>query len=245
MLKLPFRSISSPKSPSRSHISATWQMYRDAPEPRMHGAEERRSSGKDWSSFQKKERKELEMREATDVMRRTMAVFNAQVAKGSFGWKMTYLFLALMLAGVCLIAAPAHAADTAICTVSHPLMLSPGLTLAPGQHGSTNHSIGSINCVGSLNGHQIVGPGSVTDDGILNGNCVQGTGSGTFRFSIPVAGGTNFAVSEKYTFRYVGIVGTFSGPMFSGVFEFLPQSGDCLLTPLTQVAVLAQGTITS
>jgi len=52
-------------------------------------------------------------------------------------------------------------------------------------------------------------------------------------------------VAEKYTFRYVGIVGTFSGPTYSGAFEFLPQSGDCLLTPLTQVAVLAQGTITS
>jgi len=199
----------------------------------------------DWSSFQEKERKEPEMRGAADVMRRKMAVFNAQAAKGFPGWKMTYVVVALMLAGVCVIAAPAHAADTAVCTVSHPLMLSPGLTLAPGQHGSTNHSIGAINCLGSLNGHQIVGPGSVTDDGILVGSCVQGTGSGTFRFSIPIAGGTNFPVSEKFTFRYVGIVGTFSGTMFSGGFEFLPQSGDCLLTPLTQVAVLAQGTITS
>jgi hypothetical protein len=63
--------------------------------------------------------------------------------------------------------------------------------------------------------------------------------------SIPIAGGTKFPVSEKYTFRYVGIVGTFSGPTYSGAFEFLPQTGDCLLTPLTQVAVLAQGTITS
>ena len=42
-----------------------------------------------------------------------------------------------------------------------------------------------------------------------------------------------------------GDMRTFSGPMFSGAFEFLPQSGDCLITPLTQVAVLAQGTITS
>ncbi len=124
-------------------------------------------------------------------------------------------------------------------------MLSPGLTLTPGQHGATNHSIGSINCLGSLNGHQIVGPGSVTEDASFLGNCLQGTGSGTVRLSIPIAGGTNFTVSEKYTFGYVGVVGTLSGPMFSGVFEFLPQSGDCLLTPLTQVAVLAQGTITS
>ena len=182
------------------------------------------------------------MGEAADVMRRTMAVFNAQ---GLLGRKMKYLFVALMLAGVAVIAAPAHAADTAVCVVSHPLMLSPGLTLAPAQHGYTNHSIGSINCLGSLNGHQIVGPGSITEDGNLFGNCVQGKGSGTVRLSIPIAGGINFPVSEKYTFGYVGLVGTFSGPMFSGAFEFLPQSGDCLLTPLTQVAVLAQGTITS
>jgi hypothetical protein len=185
------------------------------------------------------------MREATNVMRRTMAAFNAQAAKGLLGWKMTYLFVALMLAGVCVIAGPAHAADTAICTASHPLTLIPGLTLTPGQHGYTNHSVGTINCLGSLNGHQIVGPGSIAEDGNLFGNCVQGTGSGTVRLSIPIAGGTKFPVSEKYTFRYVGIVGTFSGPTYSGAFEFLPQSGDCLLTPLTQVAVLAQGTITS
>ena len=123
--------------------------------------------------------------------------------------------------------------------------VEPRTDTRPGQQGSTNHSIGSINCLGSLNGHHIVGPGSVTDDGNVFGNCVQGTGSGTFRLSIPIAGGTNFPLSEKYTVQYVGIVGTFSGPVFSGVFEFLPQSGDCPLTPLTQVAVLAQGTITS
>jgi len=129
------------------------------------------------------------MGEAADVMRRTMAVFNAQ---GLLGRKMKYLFGAVMLAGVGVIAAPAHAADTAVCVVSHPLMLSPGLTLAPAQHGYTNHSIGSINCLGSLNGHQIVGPGSITEDGNLFGNCVQGTGSGTVRLSIPIAGGINF-----------------------------------------------------
>ena len=132
------------------------------------------------------------MGEAADVMRRTMAAFNAQAARGLLGRKMKYLFVALMLAGVAVIAAPAHAADTAVCVVSHPLMLSPGLTLAPGQHGYTNHSIGSINCLGSLNGHQIVAPGSITEDGNLFGNCVQGTGSGTVRLSIPIAGRINF-----------------------------------------------------
>jgi hypothetical protein len=185
------------------------------------------------------------MGEAADVMRRKMAASNAQAAKGLLGWKMTYLFVGLMLAGICVIAAPAQAADTALCTVSHPLTLSPGLTLTPGQQEYTNNSIGTINCVGSLKGRQIVGPGSVTNEGHLTGSCAQGTGSGEFQFLIPVAGGTDVSVIEKYTSHYVGIVGTISGPVFSGVFEFLPQSGDCLITPLTQVAVLAQGTITS
>ena len=185
------------------------------------------------------------MREAANLMRRTMAAFGSWAYKGLLGWKMKCFVVALMLAGVCVVAAPAHAADTAVCTLSHPLTLSPGLTLARDRHGATNNSIGSINCLGSLKGHQIVGPGSVTDDASLVGNCVQGTGSGTFVFSIPIAGGTNVLVSEKYTFGYVGIVGTFSAPTFSGVFEFLPQIGDCVLTPLTQVVVLAQGTITS
>jgi hypothetical protein len=184
------------------------------------------------------------MREGADVMRRKMAVFNGQAAKGLFGWKMTYLFVALMLAGVCFIAAPAHAADGAICTVSHPLMLSPGLTLAPGQHGLTNNSVGTVDCLGSLDGHQIVASGSLTEAGNLTGTCLQGTGSAEIQMRIPTNAGT-VRVSEKYTFQYVGILGTFSGPVFSGAFEFLPQSGDCLLTPLTQVGVLAQGTITS
>jgi hypothetical protein len=221
-------------------------MYREAPEPRMDmGLKKGGAAVPDWSSFQEKERKEPEMREVADVMRRKMAMFNAQAAKGLLGWKIPYLFVGLMLAGICVIAAPAHAADTAICTVSHPLTLSPGLTLTPGQHEYTNNSIGTINCLGSLNGRQIVGPGSVTNEGHLTGTCAQGTGSGEFQFLIPIAGGTEFPVVEKYTSHYVGIVGTISGPVFSGAFEFLPQSGDCLLTPLTQVAVLAQGTITS
>ena len=184
------------------------------------------------------------MREAADVMFRKMAVFNAQAAKGLVGWKMKCLFVALMLAGVFVIVAPAQAADTAACIVSHPLTLSPGLTLTPGQHGFTNNSVGTVNCLGSLHGHQIVGSGPLTEVGNLTGTCLQGTGSAEIRMRIPTDAGT-VVVSEKYTFQYVGIVGTFSGPVFSGAFEFLPQSGDCLLIPLTQVAVLAQGTITS
>jgi hypothetical protein len=91
----------------------------------------------------------------------------------------------------------------------------------------------------------------VANYGHLSGTCAQGSGSGTFQLSIPIAGGTKVRVFETYTFQYLGIVGTFSavgpssGPVFSGAFEFLPQSGDCVLTPLTEVAVMAQGTITS
>src|SRR5437016_4988317 len=194
-LELPFRSVSSPKSPSPSHASLPHgRCIARRRSPGCTWVEEEEAALPDWSSFQDKERKELEMGEAADVMRRTMAAFNAQAARGLLGRKMKYLFVALMLAGVAVIAAPAHAADTAVCVVSHPLMLSPGLTLAPGQHGYTNHSIGSINCLGSLNGHQIVAPGSITEDGNLFGNCVQGTGSGTVRLSIPIAGGINFPV---------------------------------------------------
>jgi len=58
----------------------------------------------------RKNRKEQEMGEAADVMRRTMAMFNAQATKGLLGWKMKCLFLALMLAGIGVIAAPARAA---------------------------------------------------------------------------------------------------------------------------------------
>jgi hypothetical protein len=184
------------------------------------------------------------MSRAPDVMRRGIRLLHPQHAGRITGRRLNYLFAAVLLAVLSTIATPVHAADLAVCVASHPLALSPGLTLTAGQHRYTNGSIGTINCLGLLNGHQIVGTGSLTDEGVLIGTCLEGGGSGEFRLRIPTDHGT-VLVAEKYSFRYLGVAGTFSGPVFSGAFQFLPQVGDCLLAPLTQVSVLAQGTIAS
>jgi hypothetical protein len=184
------------------------------------------------------------MAEAPDVMSRRIGLFHPQQVRRIIGRRVNYLFVAVLLAVLSTIALPVHAADLAICIVSHPLTLSPGLTLTAGPQRYTNGSIGTISCLGSLNGHNIVGPGSLTNEGVLLGTCLAGSGGGEFHLSIPTDHGI-VLVSEKYVSHYVGVAGTFSGPVFSGAFQFLPQVGDCLLTPLTQVTVLAQGAIAS
>jgi hypothetical protein len=157
--------------------------------------------------------------------------------------------VAVLIASLSLVPSPARAADNAICTASMPVTLDPGLDLTsrPSTF-STQGATGTIDCHGSVNGKQITGPGTFVNGGVNNGGtCAQGMGTGQFQVQIPTGkdGKDMETVSGPYTFQYLGVLGTFSGPKFSGTFQFLPTAGNCLATPMTKVLLLAQGIITS
>ena len=156
------------------------------------------------------------------------------------------LLVAVLIASLSLVASPAQAADNAICTASMPVTFSPGLTLTAGPSTfTTQGATGTIDCHGSLQGKQITGSGTLVNGGVNNGGtCAQGTGTGQFLAQIPTVDGL-VALSGPFTFQYLGVVGTFTGSTFSGTFQFLPTSGNCLTAPMTQALLLAEGVIMS
>lgn len=156
------------------------------------------------------------------------------------------LLVTVLIASLSLVASPAQAADNAICTASMPVTLTPGLTLTSGPSTfTTQGATGTIDCHGSVQGKQITGSGTFVNGGVNNGGtCAQGKGTGQFLAQIPTVGGL-VAVSGPYTFQYLGVLGSFTGSTFSGTFQFLPTSGNCLTAPMTQVLLLAQGVITT
>jgi hypothetical protein len=98
-----------------------------------------------------------------------------------------------------------------------------------------------MDCLGSVKGHQITGAGTLINHrGVIAGNCAQTAGKGRYVASIPTDGGT-MRVGGNYTFESHGAVGTFSGSVWSGVFEFVAETGDCVSSPVTRVTVRAQG----
>jgi hypothetical protein len=158
---------------------------------------------------------------------------------------MKLFLIALLLGSVFGVSSSAHAADNAVCTVSGPLTLKPGLTMTSGRTTYSSHGpTGTIDCHGSAKGRQITGAGTLTNRGVITGSCAQSTGSGRLVARIPTDAGT-LRVSGKYTFQTVGAAGPFSGSVFSGTFEFLADAGDCVSSPLTRVTVLAQGAFTT
>jgi hypothetical protein len=158
---------------------------------------------------------------------------------------MNALLVALIVVSLSVVASPAQAASSAVCIADMPFTLEPGATMTPGTFAFSTHGPnGTIDCSGSVNGQFVIGQGRFTNEGVINGTCTQGTGRGHFLAQIPTSGGL-VAVSGDYTFQYIGLTGTFLGPNFSGAFQFVPVTGDCVAAALTRVVLLAQGLMTT
>jgi hypothetical protein len=139
-------------------------------------------------------------------------------------------------------AAPATAdgPSTATCSLNISLNIRPGLTLAT-QSGSiaSDGQSGTLNCIGVINGGVVTGPGRFGVSGRYTGNCVQGFTEGTAPFSVPTSTGVVSGVAT-YTVGWVGTVGQVTATSEAygfapGPFAFLPERGDCVLTPLSRI----------
>jgi len=139
------------------------------------------------------------------------------------------------------------ARDTsASCTFTFPNRLSPGFTLtsSTGTYGSGGET-GTITCLGSLDGHRVAGPGTFGFEGVYTGDCFGNIGSGTYFFTVPTDVGSKH-FTGSYTERRIGFNGPIQasqpGGRFQGVFLVLPQKGDCLTSPVTEVVINMAGT---
>ena len=149
-----------------------------------------------------------------------------------------------LVAVVVLPGGPAAAASgPAVCVSKVTVGLTPGLTFESTDfHYSSGGPTGTVFCVGSINGHEITGPGTVEDIGAGTGGCNGGSISGANIYTLPTTGGT-VTVRQPVEAQYAGptgmrVKGTNTYP---GGFGFAPTKGDCVAAPLTEVEVVIYG----
>ncbi len=136
-------------------------------------------------------------------------------------------------------------ASTAVCVHRWTDSISPGLTITARQVTFTSHGeTGTITCIGQVNGNTVTGTGTFGEVGTFRGTCASGNGSATFSFTVPTtAGPATFSV--PVTFTYAAGVGLSSSAVFPGTFVVVPTAGDCLLTPVSRIAVVRVGVLQS
>jgi hypothetical protein len=126
-----------------------------------------------------------------------------------------------------------------------PTRLSPGfsLTASTGTYGTVGET-GTITCIGSMDGHRVTGPGTFGFEGIYAGDCFGNNGSGTYSFTVPTEVGSKH-FTGSYTERRTGFNGPVEasqpGGRFQGLFLVLPQKGDCIVSPVTEVMINIAG----
>jgi hypothetical protein len=154
----------------------------------------------------------------------------------------------LGLLGWQLVPARADQSGGAVCTFVANDQISPGLSLTPSTGGTvtTNGETGRIDCVGSVEGKQVTGPGtwgvnhSYGPGPLGNPTCLQSSGSGTYFYTVPTLQGSVHVVGI-FTYTALGPGGTFSGKAsttsMSGTFQFVPTAGNCLTDPVTAILI--------
>lgn len=123
---------------------------------------------------------------------------------------------------------------TAVCH------FNPNFALTPGPVGQTtttgwvtSEGPAPLDCLGTLDGAAITGPGTIRTHGSYTGSCASGSGALTEYITLPTAKGFVNLVSSL-TFSYLGAGGTFTGTYLSGVFHYMPLEGDCITTPMSR-----------
>lgn len=163
-------------------------------------------------------------------------------------WFRVTLLTAVLTTVPALPAPPAVAAGPsgpvqARCSFSYSPAISPGvgLTTDSGTVSSGGES-GTVDCVGSLDGAEITGPGTWGFEGKLSeANCVEGgKGTGRILMTVPTAAGNrHFEEFIEFAFGPVGayppLVGDWVGDRTSGVFVVAPAEGDCVTAKVTKV----------
>lgn len=135
--------------------------------------------------------------------------------------------------------------STAVCSFyfDNGFISSPGVV--SGKSSSANWRAGPspFICVGSVNGHQITGPGVIWEYGTLEGSCEEGEGMGWQHGLLPTTEGT-VRIENAAPFWWKFGAGALEGPRMRGTFVFWPTAGNCLTEPVTQYGQVTQAILT-
>lgn len=160
-------------------------------------------------------------------------------------WLRVGAIAAVVLTATLALPAAAAAESRAVCVANWRDTVSPGISLSPAVGAFTSHGeTGAITCVGSVNGHRVTGPGTFGEQGVARGSCALGSGSALFSMTIPTTAGPA-RLQIPAVFTYVGGVGLRPTGIFPGGFVFAPVRGDCITSPVTEIAVVLHGTLTT
>jgi hypothetical protein len=150
--------------------------------------------------------------------------------------------LLVLMAGSSAVSA---AQSSAMCVGTWHVSFAPGLgTTSHGADFSTRPTM--IQCFGAVKGSPVSGSGTLAQKGHLEGTVLGGTGSGTTTLTIPTPAGTR-TVTFDDTLTYGPGIGfkTSSSLLGTFTFGFFPVSGDGVTTPVTEIAVVGQFSLTS
>jgi hypothetical protein len=139
----------------------------------------------------------------------------------------------------------AAAGGSAMCSHQWNDSIDPGVTTTRkhavvSSHGET----GTIQCSGTVRGQQVTGPGTFGEEGVVDGDCSSGTGQVLFSFTLPTAGGP-MRLRFPVSFSFGPGAGQTSSDVFPGAFLVRPVTGDCVTTPITEIAVSRVGLLQS
>jgi hypothetical protein len=154
----------------------------------------------------------------------------------------------------CLALAPATSAQaaggtSAACVKHYTPTFSPGLRLTPSSGIQTTHGeTGTIDCVGTIAGHEVTGRGSAGYEmPYTAATCAAESSSGTVSITIPTTAGREHfvgALSVRRTALAFTVDARFPGMRLSAVGVAIPLQGTCVLTPLTEVSLVITGSLT-
>lgn len=134
---------------------------------------------------------------------------------------------------------PAHAADTALCTLEIVEVFSPGMGRTPApQTFKSEPGSAKLTCQGKAMGATVMPGGGDENTGTVTGpfggaTCGGGQGEGTNTLTLVTDAGEK-VLAEDFTFSFVMGQGEVSTESISAVFSARPLAGDCINTPLTK-----------
>ncbi len=158
--------------------------------------------------------------------------------------------LLVLLAGSVAVASPASSAEESQldCTGKNNVLIKPGIgatATAAASYQSTE--AGVLDCVGSIQGKKLTGPGQYATVGQFakDATCSYGSGTGVLRMVLGTDSGP-LQIDAPFKFTYPALP-TGAGPMvgkmqfenddYAGKFSFTPTKGDCVQTPVTALRI--------
>lgn len=128
------------------------------------------------------------------------------------------------------------------CSLAFTEQFGSGFTLTPSSGPQSLVGTSPAICTGTINGHEITGPGTIRNDGAYhNSTCLLDNASGRTWFTFPTEGGP-VALEGTFSVARVGFVllveAELAGSRGTGFALVVPTKGECLLNPITEALVL-------